>query len=176
MADQASVRTNGPSSAAGRMGAVRPAADASAGSGNGGAASPGEVVSNVAGVGEDLLNLAELQARLASIELKHNIQAVQLGVAVILTGAVLALAGLPILLAGIAELLVTYVDMSRGWALIAVAVAAFVIAGTCVAIAVARLRSSDIGFPMSREEFARNLNWVRTVLLYSGRSARGWRR
>jgi uncharacterized membrane protein YqjE len=133
------------------------------------------MVSNVAGVGEDLVNLAELQARLAAIELKHNIQAVRLGGAVILAGLVLALAGLPIALAGIAELLVSYLEMSRGWALIAVAVAAFVIAGTAIAIALARLRSADIGFPMSREEFARNLNWVRTVLLYSGRPARGWR-
>ena len=56
------------------------------------------------------------------------------------------------------------------------AVAAFAIAGTCIAIAAGRLRGSDLGFPLSKEEFTRNLNWVRTVLLHSGRSARGRRR
>ncbi len=87
----------------------------------------------------------------------------------------LAVAALPIALAGIAELLVSLLGMNRGFALIAVAVAAFVIAGICAAIAVARLRGADLGFPLSKEEFARNLNWVRTVLLHSGRSARARR-
>ena len=123
----------------------------------------------------NLLSLAELQARLAAIELKQNLRAVKVGGAVIVTGAVLALAALPIALAGIAELLVSLLGMNRGVALIVVAVATFAIAGTCIAIAVARLRGSDLGFPLTREEFTRNLNWIRTVLLYSGRSARRWR-
>ncbi len=173
MADQASMTVNGPSSVTGRMGTVRPASGTAAG---GGTAGPGDMVSNVAEAGEDLLTLAELQARLAAIELKQNIQAVRLSGAVLLAGAMLALAGLPVLLAGVAELLVSYLEMGRGWALIAVAAAALVLAATCVAIAAARLRGADIGFPITREEFARNLNWVRTVLLYSGRSARGRRR
>jgi hypothetical protein len=65
--------------------------------------------------------------------------------------------------------------MSRGVALLAVAAATLAIAGTAIAIAAARLRGSDMGFPLTREEFARNLNWVRTVVLYSGRSARSRR-
>jgi hypothetical protein len=65
--------------------------------------------------------------------------------------------------------------MNRGIALIVVAGAAFIIAGIGVAIAVARLRGADLGFPLTREEFTRNLNWVRTVLLHSGRSARSRR-
>jgi hypothetical protein len=71
--------------------------------------------------------------------------------------------------------MVSLLGMNRGVALIAVAVAAFAIAGMCVAIAVARLRGSDMGFPLTKEEFTRNLNWIRTVLLYSGRSGRRWR-
>jgi len=170
------MRINGPVSSTGRMGAAASPSDTSAGSGQGNASGPGDVVSNVASLGEDLLSLGELQARLAAIELKQNIQAVQFGSAVIAGGAVLGMAGLPIALAGIAELLVSYAGLGRGWALIAVAVATFAIAGTCVAMAVARLRSADVGFPMSREELTRNVNWVRTVLLYSGRSARPLRR
>ena len=133
------------------------------------------MVTNIAEFGENLLTLAELQARLAAIELKQNVEAVKVSGAVILAGAVLAIAALPIALAGIAELLVSELGMSRGFALIAVAVAAFAIAGTCVAIALGRLRSADLGFNLSREELARNLNWVRTVLLHSGRAAKGRR-
>jgi hypothetical protein len=93
-----------------------------------------------------------------------------------MVGAVVGVAGLPIALAGIAELLVTTLGVNRGLALLSVAVASFAIAGICVAIAVARLHASDMGFPLSKEEFARNVNWVRTVLLHSGRSARVRRR
>jgi len=167
MADQASMRFNGPGAATGRLGA----AQATAGGANGSSAGPGDVVGGVAEFGDDLLSLAELQTRLAAIELRQNVAAAKLGGAVMMTGAVLALAALPIALAGIAELLVSYAGMNRGFALIAVAVGTFVIAGACVAIALGRLRGSDLGFPLSREEFTRNLNWLRTVLLYSGRSA-----
>lgn len=168
MADQTSMRFNGPGAAAGRMGA----APSTAGGANGSGAGPGDVVGGLAEFGNDLLSLGELQARLAAIELKHNVAAAKLGSAVMMTGAVLALAALPIALAGIAELLVSFLGMNRGLALIAVAVASFAIAGTCIAIALGRLRGSDLGFPLTREEFARNLNWVRTVLLYSGRAGR----
>lgn len=172
MADQASMRFNGPGAATGRMGAAQSTAGEPGGATNGNGARPGNVVGNLADFGDDLLSLAELQARLASIELKQNVAAAKVGGVVMMTGAVLALAALPIALAGIAELLVSSLGMDRGFALLAVAVAAFAIAGTCMAIAAARLRGSDLGFPLTREEFTRNLNWVRTVLLYSGRSAR----
>ena len=169
MADQASMRFNGPGAAPGRLGAAPPTTGSSAG-GNG--ASPGDVATNVAEFVENLLSLTELQARLASIELKQNLRAVRWRGIVLMTGSVLALAALPIALAGIAELLVSQVGMNRGLALILVAVVAFATAGTSIAIAVARLRGADMGFPLSQEEFNRNLNWVRTVLLYSGRSVR----
>jgi hypothetical protein len=62
--------------------------------------------------------------------------------------------------------------MKRGYALLSVALVALAIAGTAIALAVGRLRRALAGFPISREEFTRNLNWVRTVLLHSGRAAR----
>ncbi|MGP0064795.1 MAG: phage holin family protein [Isosphaeraceae bacterium] len=164
MADQATVKTNGP--AGNRLGAM----PASAGNGN--HAGPGDMVSNVAEFGENLLSLAELQGRLALLEMKQNVQTARLTAPVILGGAVLGIASLPILLAGIAELLVSELGMKRGLALLGVAVAALAIAGTCIVIAGGRLRRSAVGFPLSGEEFTRNLNWVRTILMYSGRSAR----
>src|SRR5262245_16222418 len=99
MADQASIRVNGPASATGRMGVAPPGAGSSGGNDNGGAG-PGDMVTSVAEFGENLLSLGELQARLAAIELKQNVEAVKLGGAVIVSGAVLAMVGLPIALAG----------------------------------------------------------------------------
>jgi hypothetical protein len=171
MADQATVRPDGP--AAARRGAVPIAAAGMAtGHGHEPEPGPGDVVSGVAGFGENLLTLAELQSRLAVLELQQNLKVARITGPVILVGVLLAVVSLPLVLAGIAELLVSELGMKRGYALLSVAVAALAIAGVCIAIAGTRLRRRAAGFPLSREEFARNLNWVRTVVLHSGRSTR----
>jgi hypothetical protein len=174
MADQATVKTN--ASGTNRIGAIR------AGSGdgpvlasNGDTPSPGDMVTNVAEFGENLLSLAELQSRLAVMELRQEVQTVKTSAPLIVGGGVLGIACLPIVLAGIAELLVSELGMRRGFALLGVAVVALAIAGASIAFATIRLRRSVGGFPLTTEEFARNLNWVRTILRHSGRSTRGRR-
>jgi hypothetical protein len=168
MANQATVRTNG--SAAGRLGAV--GAEPSDATAAGNEAGPGQVVSSVAEFGENLLTLGELQARLAAIELKQNVDAAKIDGSVVLAGAALALASLSVILIGVAELLVSELGMKRGVALLSVSGVSILIAGACIAIAGSRLRRKAVGFPLSGEELARNLNWLRTVLVHSGRPAR----
>jgi hypothetical protein len=173
MADQATMRPDGPAGA--RLRSVPIAANAESvrrGPEPEPQAGPGNVVSGVAEFGENLLTLAELQARLVALELQQNLEAAKIPVPVILAGAVLAVVSLPLVLAGIAELLVSELGMKRGYALLGVAVVALAIAGTAIAFAAGRFRRALAGFAISREEFARNLNWVRTVLLHSGRAAR----
>jgi uncharacterized membrane protein len=128
------------------------------------------VVSGVAGFGEDLLNLVELQARLAAIELRHNLNAVKTGGAVVLAASILAIASVPVALTGIAELLASELGLGHGLALVSVAAAAILIAVLCAAFAWTWLRRQRLGFPLSGEESVRNLNWFRTVLRRSGRS------
>jgi hypothetical protein len=127
------------------------------------------MVSNVAGFGENLLNLVELQARLSRRELRRNLAAAKISGAIMLAGSVVALASVPVALAGIAELLVTELALRRGFALLIVAVVAFVVAAAFVIGAGLRLEQKRLGFPVSGEEFSRNLQWLRTVLRYSGR-------
>jgi len=169
MADQATMRTktdHGPDrsfagdngSVAGRM--VAP---------NATAPSATTMVSNVAGFGENLLTMAELQARLSALELRNNLEAAKTSGAVLVAGSVLAVASLPVALAGIAELLVSELALKRGYALLIVAAAALVIGAVCAASAGIWLRRKRPGFPLSAEELTRNLNWLRTVLRYSGR-------
>jgi hypothetical protein len=127
------------------------------------------VVSNVAGFGEDLLNLAELQTRLTAVEIRQNLDVVKTAGGLMATGFIVAVAGLPVVLVGIAELLVSEMGLKRGYALLAVAAVAILIAGSCIGSAAMWFRRKPIGFPLSGEELARNLNWVRTVLRQSGR-------
>jgi Putative Actinobacterial Holin-X, holin superfamily III len=133
----------------------------------------GDMVSNVAGFGENLLTLGELQARLVARELIQNYQAARTAGTVGLVGILVAVSGIPVVLLGIAELLVSELAMKRGFALLSVAAAAIVLGGGVVAFVGTWLRQKRLGFPVSTEELTRNLNWLRTVLRYSGRIPRG---
>jgi len=155
----AAVNLGGPGFAPGGRTAASPGPEAGA----------GQVVSNVAGFGENLLTLAELQARMSAMELRQNLEAVKTVGAVFVTGTVMALAALPVVLAGIAELLVTEAGLRRGAAFLIVGLNTIGIATLCVAVAGVWLRRKRLGFPLSAEEFSRNLNWVRTVIRLSGR-------
>ncbi len=91
---------------------------------------------------------------------------------VLATAAILALASFPVVLAGIAELLVSELAWRRGHALLTVSLTTIGIAAFVAVTAAVWLRRQHFGFPLSVEEFNRNLNWVRTVLRLSGRPAR----
>jgi hypothetical protein len=134
-------------------------------------AGAGQVVSNVAGFGENLLNLAELQARMSAMELRQNLEAVKTVGVVFASGTVMALAAVPVVLVGIAELLVTEAGLGRGAAFLTVGLSTIGVAAVCVASAAVWVRRQRLGFPLSAEEFSRNLNWVRTVIRLSGRGA-----
>jgi len=158
----------------GPNGSARPAAGDPGPVGRPGAASgtedgAGQMMSNVAGFGENLLNLAELQARMTAVELRQNVAAVKAAAAVLVMGGLIALATLPVVLAGIAELFVSELGWRRGYAFLAVGSTAMGIAVFCALAAVVRLRRQRLAFPLSTEEFTRNLNWVHTVLRLSGR-------
>jgi Putative Actinobacterial Holin-X, holin superfamily III len=164
MADQtAMTKSNGHAPLGATLGSDR-SPDATAGESGANA-----VVSNVAGFGEDLLNLAELQAQLAVLEARQNVDVLKSGGALIATGLIVALAGLPIGLVGIAELLVSEMGLKRGYALLTVAAVAILIAGSCAGAGASWLRRKRLGFPLSSEELARNVTWIRTVLRQSGR-------
>jgi Putative Actinobacterial Holin-X, holin superfamily III len=66
--------------------------------------------------------------------------------------------------------------MERHWALLLTAGVAIVLAVVVGVLAVPRLRKSFESFQRSREELARNVAWIKTVLTYSGRSAPSQRR
>jgi hypothetical protein len=118
------------------------------------------VVTNVAGFGEDLLTLAELQTRLTAIELRQNLESARNSGILIVIGSIAAVSALPVLLVGVAELLVSEMGMKRGFALLI---------GACFATARLWLRAKPLGLPLAGEEFARNVNWLRTILRQSGR-------
>jgi len=128
------------------------------------------VVSSIAGLGNDIANLAELQAKLALLDLKESTGHAALPVTLVAGGLALLLASLPVALLGVAELVASALSIRTGWAMLLVAGIAAVLAIIVVVVAGLRLRHSFESFRRSREELSRNVAWLRTVLLYSGRS------
>jgi hypothetical protein len=106
---------------------------------------------------------------MAAVELRQNVDAMKTAAAVLAAAALFALASFPIVLAGIAELLVSELGWRRGYAFLTVGLSTVAIAAFVAVAAAVWLSRKPFGFPLSTEEFNRNLNWVHTVLRLSGR-------
>jgi hypothetical protein len=130
----------------------------------------GRVVGGLSEFVNDITTLVELQAKLAALDVSECTAAIKWPLAAIVVGAVLALGAVPVAIFGLAEVLAAALQISHGWALVLTAGAVLLLSGAAIAVSVRGLRSGLAYFRRSREELIRNLNWIRTVILYSGRS------
>ncbi len=154
MADQATVR-----------GAGQPGAGGAHPNGN-----SGGVVGGIAEFGNDVATLAELQAKLAALDMKDSYERAFVPVVVIVAGVVLAVASLPVLILGIALVLAGAFSLHEGWAMVLVALIVLASSALLAYLYLRKLPHSFEPLRRSREELTRNLAWVRTVLVHSGRS------
>lgn len=131
------------------------------------------VLGNMADFSTNLISLAELQARLAAADLKESTSRAVLPTGVLATGAILAVVSLPVLLGGVGFLIHENTTLSIGWSLLITAVSALVLGALLALIGLRGLGSSFSSFERSKDELTRNLAWVKTVLVHSGRHAAG---
>ena len=132
-------------------------------------ASPLTVVGNIADFGNDIATLVELQAKLAALDAKECAARAKIPLIALGSGVILALGCLPVILIGLADLIASNTKLSAGSARLIVGLVALAGAGVAGFFGLkGSMRSLD-GFRRSREELTRNLSWVRTVLIYSGR-------
>jgi hypothetical protein len=134
------------------------------------------VVSNLADFSSNIASLAELQAKLAINELRLCARRAALSVVLVVVAILLVLAGLPVALIGVAEWLIAAQGLSRSAALLLAAGGALAVATLLVIVGLPLMRRSLDAFQYSREEFTRNIAWVKTVLAQSGRPAPRGRR
>jgi hypothetical protein len=152
MADQASLKAGKPN----------PRAE-----GNGTPES--QVVGGIAGFGTDIATLAELQTRLALLDLKASVQKAALSLG-LFAAALIGLTGaLPVALAGVAVLLAGALRISLAWSLLLTGGVVLAAALATLVVSASKIGPSFTTFRRSHEELTRNLAWIRTVLLYSGR-------
>jgi uncharacterized membrane protein YqjE len=119
------------------------------------------VVDNLADFGSDVASLAELQARLATLELKANLRRAALPPGLLTGAIVLSVASVPLALIGAAELLASALEWAdRGWVYLIVAASALINAALLAKLTVKRLLRSFDGFARTRHELVRNLAWI----------------
>jgi len=128
------------------------------------------VVGSLAEFGNDIATLAELQAKLAVLDFKDSAARGTVPLALIVLGLAILLASLPVLLAGVALLVASALTISLGKAMLLTAIVALVVGAVVVVVAGILFTRSFASFRRTREELTRNLAWIRTILVYSGRA------
>lgn len=131
---------------------------------------PEGVVGSLTEFGNDVATLIELQTRLAVLDLKESSAKAKVPSGMTVLAIALALAALPVALLGAADLLATAMDWTPGASRLVVALVAVVVAGVLGYLGIKGLSSSFQSFQRTREELTRNISWIRTVIVHSGRS------
>jgi len=127
------------------------------------------VIGGVSSFGTDLATLGMLQARLAAIDLRDSAKQAIPSLIGLLTFAIIGVACAVVGLAGLALWLAEVFQARPGIVMVVVAVSGLVIAGIASALLVRSLSSSFTYFRRSQEELDRNLAWIKTTLVHSGR-------
>jgi len=139
--------------------------------GSGSNGSPeGRVVGGLADFGNDVATLAELQGKLALIDLKECLGKALIPLVLVAVGLIVLLGAVPVVLLGAAELLAAALRIGTGQATLITGAVVLVLAASVVTVAALKVGPAFSSFNRSCEELSRNIAWIRTVVLYSGRS------
>ncbi|AGA25401.1 phage holin family protein [Singulisphaera acidiphila] len=128
------------------------------------------MVGSIAGFGNDVATLAELQLKLAALDFKETAGRALIPLALVVVGLVVILGSVPVAIGGVSLLIAQVLGISLGWALLLTAITILGLAALVVVIAGRKLGASLEGFQRSRDELIRNVSWIRTVLVHSGRA------
>lgn len=128
------------------------------------------VFGNIAEFGGDIAGLAELQTKLAIVDLKTSLARATVPAILVGAGVILLLAAVPVALIGASELVADALALThRGWAYLIVSAVAAALTVVLVLIGLPRLTKSFDNLANTKEELARNVAWIKTVLANSGR-------
>jgi len=128
------------------------------------------MVGSIADFGNDVATLAELQLKLAALDFKETAARALIPLALVVVGLVVMLSSVPVAIGGVSLLIAQVTRLSLGWALLLTAIVTLGLATLVVVVAGRKLGASLEGFRRSKEELARNISWIRTVLVHSGRA------
>jgi uncharacterized membrane protein YqjE len=129
--------------------------------------SAAQVGENVANLASELVTLAELQAKLAVLDVQESAERAATPAAALIGGACLSLGAVPVLLLSITWALDRWTPLALEAAAAIVALIALTIGATCIAAAYARIKDSCRTMNRSREELQANLRWIKQAIQQS---------
>jgi hypothetical protein len=119
---------------------------------------------NVGNLGNDLVTLGELQVELFRLDLQEATRRSIAPLVVAVLGIAFVIGCCPLALFGLSWFLAANTSLSQAAAALIVAGGGLVLAAILFALAYFWLRSSVAVLGRSREEFNRNLRWVKSLL------------
>lgn len=128
-----------------------------------------DVAGSVSGLTHDMIELAELQTQLLRLDLKKSTQKTRTCLILAVIAVCLLLASLPVALVALAALLVEQLEWSQSAALGVATLVGLVLAGIFAGAAYGIVRSGLISIERSRDEFNRNVAWIKSSLKARGR-------
>lgn len=140
--------------------------------GDGPAPKPAEAMTrNIAGFGHDIVVLTELQLQLLRVDLRESAGKTLVPTGLVVFAGMLAIGCFPVALIAMSYLLIGW-GLPFAGAFGLSALIGLIVAGIVMYIGVRRFQHSLDALQRSREEFSRNLNWIKNVLKQSRRT---WR-
>jgi len=127
------------------------------------------VLGGLGDLGNNVVTLATLQAKLAAEDFRESSARALPAVVAAAVLVPLGFASITLGLMGVAYSLSAVWDMPLGRTMMLVAVGGIVLTAVAAVAAYYRFRASLSSFRRSREELERNIAWLGTVLLHSGR-------
>ncbi|MHB8972872.1 MAG: phage holin family protein [Pirellulaceae bacterium] len=124
---------------------------------------PNGVAKGMAELTHDTMSLAELQFELFKIDCRDGLPRILIPVALLLFAGTVAVGSVPIALLLFAEFLVQAAGLSRAAALSIAALSGFVVAAVMGFAGWSYLCRVVRVFERSREEWARNMNWIKCI-------------
>lgn len=115
-------------------------------------------------IAEDVVSLAELQMELCKVDTRDALGRLAAPVMLMAAAAVLALGTIPVMLLFVAQAMVALTGASQWLALLIAAVLGFAAAAILFIVGRRRLVGPPRLFDRSREEWKRNVQWMKRVL------------
>jgi uncharacterized membrane protein YqjE len=119
---------------------------------------------NVAGLIEDVVELAELQVQLVSVDVREATSQATRPILAVLAGVSLALGAIPVLLLSIGWMLVHRAGLPEDAAFALTSVAGFLIAGALAWLGWRNLNSTLTVLSRSKSELTENIRWIKDAL------------
>jgi len=127
------------------------------------------MLNGIGDLGSNVVTLTTLQARLAAEDFRASASRAQPALIAAAFLVPLGFASVTVGLYGLAYWTAAELGIPLGRTLLLVAVGGMLVSSCMAALVIQRLRGSLASFRRSREELERNIAWLRTVLMHSGR-------